>query len=106
MTKPRHKDAIRAAAHAKVRDLMNHQPQAELSPPDWRTVFFEALGSGHSITASARMAGVSRDKVYAHKRQKPFRDAWDQALVEAYTPYIQWPRSGTICGVRPKSLQR
>ncbi len=71
MAKARKAD-IRQMAMRKVAALQGDDAAAK----DWRTVFLNALIDGHSITAAARLAGVSRSVVYAERFNQSFDTAW------------------------------
>lgn len=46
--------------------------------------FLALLAAGRSVTAAARLTGVSRETVYQHRRSDPdFARAWDDAIEQA-----------------------
>lgn len=47
----------------------------------WMDGFIDELRTGKSVTASALVAGISRNCVYVHRDKNPhFRKAWDDAI--------------------------
>jgi hypothetical protein len=50
-----------------------------------RKLFFGHLAETANVAASARLAGISGNTVYAERRRSPaFRAAWSEALAEGY----------------------
>ncbi len=50
-----------------------------------RKLFFASLSETANVSASARLAGISSNAVYAERRRSPaFRAAWSEALAEGY----------------------
>lgn len=50
-----------------------------------RKLFFGSLSQTANVAASARLAGITSNAVYAERRRSPvFRAAWSEALAEGY----------------------
>ncbi len=50
-----------------------------------RKLFFASLSENANVSASARLAGISSNAVYAERRRSAaFRAAWSEALAEGY----------------------
>ncbi|MEP7350599.1 MAG: hypothetical protein ABI668_11720 [Sphingorhabdus sp.] len=76
-------------------------------PDDWRTVFLNAVLEGNNITCAARMAGVTRSRVYVERWDPAFDKAWEQARAygRARVKYVSrpiWPpRAVTLASPPP-----
>lgn len=98
MTKPRRKSDIRQAAKSQIAHLQS----ARRRHKDWRETFLTALMEGATATKAARLAGVSRSRIYEERVDERFDDAWyrvqDMRRSGIYDVSItRWP---------PVSLQR
>lgn len=81
MPKPRRKEQIRLNAEQARGAMRQHVPPPP-APAHWTDRFLEALTQGASVSAAARMAGISRSAAYeARYRRAGFGRAWDEALL-------------------------
>ena len=107
MAKSRRKADIRARAETQIAALSRPS-----RPSDWRLLFLEGIVDGASVTDAARIAGVSRARVYVERGEEEFDQAWaraeswrDMGFRNLARPI--WPPHGTaICGNRLVSTQR
>ena len=52
--------------------------------PKWREKFLDSLAKTGNVTLSAESAGIARETAYANqKKDKSFREAWDDALQQS-----------------------
>ncbi len=69
-----------------------------------RKLFFGSLSETANIAASARLAGISSNAVYAERRRSTaFRDAWSEALAEGYARLEADLLAEALCSVRAKT---
>lgn len=103
MTKAR-KAEVRKMAAQKVTALRDDTSQLD----DWRTVFLNAILDGNNITQAARIAGVTRSRVYVERWNPSFDKAWDQARAHAHArvKYVSrpiWPPREVTLAPPPRS---
>ncbi len=103
MPKPRRKHEIRKASQREVDALKLQRCQACVD--DWRAIALDALLRGSTVTAAARMAGISRARIYAEcMRCQQFDRAFQLARHYASMKF-QWV-SRPIWPPSPETIQR
>lgn len=87
--------------------MTNLTPKKGNPPADWPVRFLDALAEYGNVSAACRVAKVSRETVYRHKREDAtFALAWDEAAVLGVESLEDEARRRAFKGVRKPVYQK